>query len=309
MVDPASSDSRARLALPALVLAVLLQSTGPIIVKDATAPGLTFAFHRLWVAAVVMVVISTAAGAPLDRRVLKASFLGGLLFALNLALFFSAVNNTSIANAAVLTSTHPLLMMLITKRLFGERTALSDVALAGTAVAGVGLVVFGADQASTGNIDGDLLALAAMVTFGGYLAASKRARVELDALSYQAGYTAIATVLILPILLASGQELGIRDGTDWWLIVAMAILPGGGHYLINFAHPHVRLVVLSLMLLFVVPGATIIAWLWLDESLAALQVVGIVVVLAAVATVILRSSPPPAPGQSGDAAIAEGTGL
>ena len=59
----------------------VLQSTGPIIVKDATAPGLTFAFHRLWVAAVVMVLISTATGKPLTRRVLKASFLGGLLFA------------------------------------------------------------------------------------------------------------------------------------------------------------------------------------------------------------------------------------
>ena len=209
----------------------------------------------------------------------------------------------------MLTSAHPLLMMLITKRLFGERTSLSDVALAVTAVAGVGLVVFGANQASTGSIDGDLLALAAMVTFAGYLAASKRARVELDALSYQAGYTAIATVVIFPILVASGQELGIADGSDWWLIAAMAVLPGGGHYLINFAHPHVRLVVLSLMLLFVVPGSAIIAWLWLDESLAALQVVGIIVVLAAVATVILRSRPPPAPAQSGEAAIAEGTGL
>lgn len=295
MTTPTPSlDPRARLGIPAMLLAAGLQSLGPIIVKDASASGLTFAFNRLWVAGLLVLGIALVLGRTIDRRTFYLSLPGGVLFTLNLALFFTAVRRTSIANASVLTSIHPLAMMAVTYRLFGERNRKSDLLWAVLAVVGVGLVVFGANDATSGDLGGDLLALAAMFTFASYLAASKQARQELDALSYQAAYTLIAAVCMVPILALSGQGFAISDSGDWWLVLAMAVLPGGGHFLINFAHPYVRLVTVSLILLCIPAVSTLIAWWWLDESFTLVQGIGIFVVISALAFVVMRSQPPAA---------------
>ena len=57
----------------------------------------------------------------------------------------------------------------------------------------------------------------------------------------------------------------------------------------NFAHPHIPLYLASLLTLAVPVMSTTVALIFLDESINALQVLGMMVVLTAIGLVVLRS--------------------
>ena len=73
-------------------------------------------------------------------------------------------------------------------------------------------------------------------------------------------------------------------------MIVVAVLSGGvGHFLMNFAHPHIPLYLASLLTLAVPVMSTTVALIFLDESINALQVLGMMVVLTAIGLVVLRS--------------------
>jgi drug/metabolite transporter (DMT)-like permease len=95
--------------------------------------------------------------------------------------------------------------------------------------------------------------------------------------------------MVLPVaLLAPGPFDPGAEG--WWIVIVVAVLSGGlGHFLMNFAHPHIPLYLASLLTLAVPVMSTTVALIFLDESINALQVLGMIVVLSAVGLVVLRT--------------------
>ena len=80
----------------------------------------------------------------------------------------------------------------------------------------------------------------------------------------------------------------------WWLVV-IAVGPGGGHLLMNWAHAHVRLSITSLLTLASPVISAVGAAVALGEPLFALQVAGMAVVIASLAAVVYRMSGTEAP--------------
>lgn len=277
-----------RAATTAAVLATFAFAWGPIIVKGADVEALPFAFWRLWLSVLVYGAFLRLRGGRLSWWVLRESAPGGLAFGLNLALFFSAVKTTSVANATLITTLQPLLIMVVGHLWLGERARWSDLALTVTAIGGVGLVMFGGQDASTGDLGGDLLAVGAMVTFALYFIGTKRGRRHLDTSEYMAGLAVVAALTITPIALVSGQPLlADGDGRTWLAVVAILAVPGSAHVLNNYALKHVPLLVPSLLSLSTTVLASALAWMLLDEELVRLQVMGIAVVLGALSMFIL----------------------
>jgi drug/metabolite transporter (DMT)-like permease len=64
-------------------------------------------------------------------------------------------------------------------------------------------------------------------------------------------------------------------------------VPGSGHILINWAHAHTTLVFTSLITLAMPVLSTVSAAIFLDQPVATVQAVGIAVVLASLAVVVL----------------------
>jgi drug/metabolite transporter (DMT)-like permease len=288
-----------RLALGAAVLSVALQSMGPIFIRKGGFDGLTFAFHRMWVAALVYAVIASARGRHIRWATIRASALGGVLFAFNVAIFFMAVERTSIANATVIGALQPVAILMVVNRLFGEPPAARDVGWTLVSIAGVGIVVFGSGAADTGSLDGDVLALVAMLGYAGYFIASKRARTTLGAFEYQAALSVVAAATLTPVVLLSGQQIAAPRASSWLWVAAMVALPGTGHMLTNYAHAFLRLSVISVMTLLVPVSATLLAWALLGERVVIMQGIGMVVVVAALSIMVTRSTsssaPAPAP--------------
>ncbi len=253
--------------------------------------GIVLGFHRLWIGGLAVLIVFYATGGRLSRQTLRTAFWGGVLFGLDIIFFFSAIKLTTVANATIVGALQPALLLYVGARWFGEQVNTALIGLTVIAITGAGIVAIG--SASGGSEDwslvGDLCALAALASWTGYFIASKRARESLSSLEYLAAFLVIATLVVAPVAVVAPGPFD--PGAEGWVIVfIVAVLSGGvGHFLMNFAHPHIPLYLASLLTLAVPVMSTTVALLFLDEPLNGIQVLGMAVVLVAVGLVVLRT--------------------
>ena len=253
--------------------------------------GLVLGFHRLWIGAVATVAVFYATGRRLTMRGLKLSAMGGLAFGTDVVLFYSAVKHTTVANATVVGALQPALVLLVAGRMFGEPVTASIITWSAIAIAGVVIVVYGSSGAPVWSISGDLLAVAALLAWTLYFVASKRASGKLPSFDYLTGMLIVAAAVVTPVALLSGQPLDPGGTGEWAWLAVLAIGSGGvGHLLINWAHAHIDLSVMSLLTLAVPVVAVISAAIFVDEPIEWVQLLGMAVVIAALGVVTLQTA-------------------
>lgn len=279
-------------AAAALVGVVMWGSFSVLARKASDLDGLGLAFHRMWLGALAAVVALRISGTRLTWRIVVASAPGGVLFALDVALFFTALKTTTIANANIISSLQPVLIALVVGKLFGEKLDVWFFVWSALALIGVVTVLTGSavSNADTHSYHGDLLALLATCSWAAFFVASKQARKTLTSLEYLAGLLVVAWVVITPVALLSGTPLVVDDAGTWLIIALIALVSGGlGHWLMNWAHGHIPLATASLLTLVIPVAAVATSALVLDEAITFQQVLGITVVLVALGMVIVRS--------------------
>jgi drug/metabolite transporter (DMT)-like permease len=272
----------------AAMLAVGFMAFGPSIVKKVEMEEMAFVFWRLGLAAAFYAVVLVLAGNRLRWVDLKRSAVGGVIFAVQLVFFILSMRRTSAFNAVVIASLQPTLLLAIGHRLFGERPHRSVYVGATVAFVGVVVAMAGSGPGGVATWSGDLMALVTTALFAAYYVASKQARAEMDSITYQLALTMVATVVLLPIALVVEGGVALPSDGDWWMVAAMAILPGTGHLLTNFAHGHVTLTQMSLINLLFTAVAPLYAWWLIGERIAGQQGVGMAVVLIALSFVVTR---------------------
>jgi len=223
---------------------------------------------------------------------MRATWLGGIFLAGDMALFYSAVKLTSIVDVTVIGAFQPALVLIAARRLFGERMGRWDVAWIVLAMTGVAVAVLGPGVASHHQLIGDLLAVGTLVSFSAYWLVSKHARQLHDALEYTAGVTIMAAVAITPIVLLSSESLGHVKVGDWLWIFLLTVVPGSGHLVMNWAHRYVDASVSSAISCLSPLVAAVAAIPILGQPLSLVQVGGVLVGLAAIAVVAARHRQP-----------------
>ena len=83
-------------------------------------------FWRMWIYAFIVLIFLKVRGTPLRKESLRVSWRGGISLGADIMRFFTALRLTTVANATVIGSCQPLLMLLIVGRLFGERPRRRD---------------------------------------------------------------------------------------------------------------------------------------------------------------------------------------
>jgi drug/metabolite transporter (DMT)-like permease len=114
-------------------------------------------------------------------------------------------------------------------------------------------------------------------------------------MEYTAGVTITAATVTTVIVLASSQALGRVRLTDWVWIVLLALVPGSGHILMNWAHRFVDASVSSAISCLAPLVAAVVAIPILGQPLSGLQIVGELIGLAAIAVVAARHRQPAEP--------------
>lgn len=295
MTEPAVVDQptvRTAAGIGATAVAVTIWGAASVLVKSVDGiDGVGISFYRILFGTALLGTVYLATGGRFSRRMLLLCAPGGIAFGLDILLFFSALRETSTANATVIGALQPILLLPIGVRMFGEAVDRRVVAFSFVAVVGTAVVVFGGSGLPQWSPYGDLLATGALFTWTAYFIASKSARKELGALQYFTGLTVVALVVVAPYAVLSGADLSPAATSDWIAIIAVTVFSGAlGHVLLNWSHGHVPLQVMSLLTLLVPVVATAGAVVFLDEPVDALQWGGMVIVLASLAVVARETS-------------------
>ncbi len=282
----------------AAAMAMVAWAGSGVLAKGIDMGGLVVVSYRMWIYVALVLAWSRLRGRPVTRHTLRVSLWGGLALGVDLALFFSAVKLTTVANATVIGAMQPVLALVIGFHLFGERPRRVDVALAMVAIGGVVLVVLGSAGAPEWSPLGDLAAIGALVFFTAYFVFSKQSRSLIEATEYTAATALIAALVNVPITLLSGQDLGPPSTASWIGLILLAVGPGFiGHSLMNWSFGRIPLWLGSTFTLALPVTASLLAWAFLGEQVSALQAVGIGVVVVALAGIVLSPARPvPVPG-------------
>lgn len=283
---------RDRLGLPSAIVAVLVWGASSALIKGIEGlGGLSIAVYRIWLGGVLVTIAFRASGGRITWELLRRSIPSGIAFTADLILFFCAVQITSVANATVIGALQPVLVLAVAGPLFGERAKAVELGWGALAVAGTAVVVLGGDAGGANSLNGDLLAVGALVAWTAYFVATKSVRQVLTPFEFLAGMTIVSAILTLPIPLLVD---GVLEGTSssGWLTIAFITVVNGllGHFLMARAHGHVTLLTISLLTLAIPVISAVVAAVWLDEPLTWLQVGGMAVVLSALALVSVAAA-------------------
>ncbi|MCW2543894.1 MAG: protein of unknown function transrane [Frankiales bacterium] len=276
-----------------LAIALLAVSTsGPLIAATAV-PALAISFWRNAMAGAVLAPVVLLRRRQelrsLDRRERRLALLAGLLLALHFATWVPAVTMTTVASATALVGTQPIWSALIAK---ARGEVVSRQVWLGIAVAISGaLLLTGADFAVSGRaLVGDLLALVGGAFAASYMAAGSEVRRSVSTTTYTAVCYSTTAVLLLLTCVVGRQDLWGYAGIDWWKLVALTA--GAqllGHSLFNVVLKTTSPTVVSMSILFEIPGAALIAALfvadqhvpWLAVPAAVLLLTGLGIVIRA----------------------------
>jgi drug/metabolite transporter (DMT)-like permease len=273
----------------ATTVAVALWGLSNVLIKHLAADGLTLALDRLWIGAATYAVVHLFMGGRVTWRTLRLSALGGITFSSNIALFWVALRHTTVADATVIGALQPALVLLVAGPLFEERVNRWEVVFTIVGIGGVATAVMFSAPSSGRTWLGDLLAAGALVAFTAYFVASKRARAELPAMDYQVSLLLVGVVVMTPVVLLSGHGALPRHPADLGWAALIALVPGSGHLLVNWAHRAVGILVTSMLTLGIPVVSIAGAAALLSEPLRWAQIVGVAITVSAVGLVLVAA--------------------
>jgi drug/metabolite transporter (DMT)-like permease len=276
-----------------LVVALTAVSTSGPLIAAIAAPALAIAF---WRNAMSLVVLAPAVLLRrreelrgLDRRERRLTALAGVFLALHFATWVPAARLTSVATATALVATQPVWAALIAR---WQGQSVGRAVWLGIGVAVAGAVLLTGVDLGTGRdaLLGDLLAVLGGVFAACYVAAGSEVRRSVSTTTYTALCYAVTAVLLLAVCLVAGVDLGGYDAQAWWQLVALTV--GAqllGHSLFNLVLRSTSPTVVSLTLLLEIPGAALVAALFLDQGVPLLALPAAVLLLAGLFLVIRAS--------------------
>lgn len=263
---------------------------GPWFVRLADVQGqigpIAAAFWRLTLAAPLLLLLTRLTRQPIGRLsapMLGMIGLGGVFFAADLSSWHIGILQTKLANATLFGNStsliFPIYGFLIARAWPSRGQALALL----LAALGAGLLMGRSYELSPRYLAGDLLCLLAGLLYAFYLISIDRARATLQpwpvlALSTLAG--------ILPLLLfavAMGERIWPMS---WGPVLALALVSQViGQGLTVFAMGHVPPLVVGLALLTQPVVGAALGWTMYAEKLGAIDLVGAVLIAAAIVLV------------------------
>jgi len=223
-------------------LGILLLGTGPMFVKFVRAGGVQVAFYRLLFAGILL-----ALPAWFDRIKGSTQAVGGkkylwvlsgaCLFAVNIALWCSALNFTTASIVTLLDNTAPIWVGLFSWLVLHEKQN-------GYYWLGLCLAIIGSFLLVAQNVPGQgssqgvgiLLSVASGISYAGYILVTQRARQFVSSIQYSWMVSAVGSVLLFIIGTATGALRESLSFESYLLIFLMALSSQVfGWYLVNEA--------------------------------------------------------------------------
>ncbi len=274
------------LAFVAVVVANVMLAFGPWFVRMADTGPVAAAFWRITLAAPVIAALAIAAGGRpkrLGAGLWSMLILGGICFAADLGSWHLGILRTTLANATLFgnsaTLIFPIYGFLVAR---AWPTRMQGFALV-LALAGAALLMGRSYSLDARNLAGDLLCVLAGVLYAGYFIFMARARAVMAPLSSLA-LSSLASIVPLYIF---ASVMGERIWPDHWgALIGLALCSqviGQGCMIYALGKLSPLVIGLALLIQPVVAGA--IGWVVYGERLGATDLIGVLMVAAALVLV------------------------
>jgi drug/metabolite transporter (DMT)-like permease len=271
-----------------LALGILAVSSSSFLILFARAegmPAMAIAAIRLALAALALLPVALARTrrewATLAPRDLALAILAGIFLALHFAFWISSLDHTSVMSSIVFVSTNPLFVGLASVVFLRETLARGTVFGIGAAAAGSILVgVTDLQNAGSGSLIGNALALAGAVTVSGYLLIGRRLRARLSLLAYIGVVYSIAAMVLLLMAWMMGVGLFAYSLKAYLFAVLLAAGPQLiGHSSYNWALKYLSATFITVTILAEPIGATLLAIPILSQVPEPIKLIGGVLIL------------------------------
>jgi len=276
--------------LAVMVVGIFAVSTSGPLMAATAAPALAIAFWRNGLATAVLVPWTLARHRSelrdMGSRERRLAVVAGGFLALHFATWVPSLTYTTVASATALVSTQPVWAALLARR-SGARIA--PLAWAGIALAVLGAaLVTGADVHTSGRaLVGDVLALVGGMAAAAYMVAGSEVRRHVTTATYTTVCYATTAGLLLLTCVIGGKALAGYPASAWWRLLAVTV--GAqflGHSMFNRVLRRASPTTVSLAILFEVPGAALLAAVFLHQTPGATALPGLVLLVAGIAVVI-----------------------
>jgi drug/metabolite transporter (DMT)-like permease len=281
---------------------IFISASGPIIAATA-APALAIALWRCLLGSgftgIWVMFRARREFTHLSRGQWRAIILGGLLLGAHFAVWIPSLRYTSVASSTALVATQPVWAALIAR---SRGVQISRGAWVGMAISLTGVLFLTGIDVSLDpmHLIGDGLALLGAVFAALYFSVAEQARQTVSTSTLTFGVYGSAGIFLLILCVALGQPMTGFSPQAWaWILVLTLTAQLMGHSLINRVLATTSATVVSLAILFEMPGATLIAAIALGQvpplsiiPAFALIIAGLVVVIRSSRSNTLTESPP-----------------
>jgi drug/metabolite transporter (DMT)-like permease len=284
-VQKEKSTTRLLPAYLALVAGIVCIAWSALFVRWTDIPGPASAFYRMLIPAVVLLptFLFDREGTRLNARMLGIIALGGLFFALDLALYNTAILKTSAANATLLGNNTPIVVGLLSWLIFRKRPKAAFWLGLSLALAGIIVILWADFGKHTRFSVGDLMSLGAAACFAVYLLATETVRTTTSTLGFLRLAMISSTVALFLINILMGISLRVPHGRTLWAVLGLGLVSQlGGYLALTYALGHLPATVTSVSLLTQGPLTALMAALLLGEPLTWAQILGGAFVLSGV---------------------------
>ncbi|MCF0135624.1 MAG: DMT family transporter, partial [Lachnospiraceae bacterium] len=273
-----------------LFIGVFALSTSAIFVKVAQAPSAVVALYRLLITAVVLLpflLLSKKHMAELKALNLKqwiTMVTAGILLAVHYIMWFESLNLTSVSSSAVLVSLQPLYSMVL-GRIFLKEHVKPGAILGGLiAIVGSAVIGWGDFQLDQMALSGDVLAFLAAGVIALYYLCGQVVRKQVSALTYSVPAYFSSVVFLLIYNLIKGDSLTGFNGSTWMAFLGIALIATiGGQFVFNLLLKDMSATAVTMGILGEPVGTCILAALFLSETIAPRQLVGIFIIVIGLA--------------------------
>lgn len=278
------------IGLLAMIAAVVTFSASSTIIRKAGAPGPTIAFWRMLGSSVIWTaLLRIKEGHFVTLQEWRRAIATGVVLGLNILLFYTAATRTSVANLEFISALAPLMLMPAGALFFHEKVDRRAAVFGIISIAGLALVLFNAPKRGAATWPGNGLAVLSLATWCGYLLASRQLRRGMSVATLMASALPIATVTTLPFVLVN-QDIGRFDARSMVYIGILTLLTGVvAHGLIVYAQRKVPIGIMSMMQVGQPALAVVWSAIFLSQSIRALQILGMVLVVFGLATVVVQT--------------------
>lgn len=273
-------NKRAKFSIPISMIAV---SFGSIFIRFSNSHPIAISFYRLLFSCVILAFfVPTHLNEikKLDKKEWMIMMTTGFFLSIHFSAWISSLSYTSVASSVVLVSAHPIVVAWISGWHLGEKTSKKVYLFILTALFGVVLMTFSDYTLGGWALFGDILAIIGMLAVGGYIIRGRELRRKFSTVTYAFLVYGFSTIFLGIFSIGFSTSFKIYPTREYILFFALALIPHMfGHTLYNWALKYVRAKVISVSLLGEPIGATILAFLILDEIPPTLTLIGAVITL------------------------------